>query len=451
MSETKRCPYCGEEIKASARKCRWCGEWLDKEAEQEAEQRRQEEKNAAGEDKKPDKVVQEPVGEDKKPEGAENKPAAETKPATGETEKKPEAETAAGSGDSGAEERVRQAKEQFADDIVHRGLYTYKKIFGFIPRISNGRITFTADQVRFEFTDMLTRKKDDICWDIASIAGYRYSPLSCRMDIQFDDGDEVSVLKFLHPKEVVEELEERRNVLLGAAYEPIEPENSFKDLIYIAIVIALCIALACMDNCGGGGNTSPDSEYDPTERYADSTAVDSDAEAEEQEQNEIVSDTIELGMTEGCPYNIEKMTHLARYAGEYDYFGMPEYDGEENAYKYFDMTLTRCDNNNELASFDMSAVMSLRSNNDESTTEFWPSLLVDVAIVDNYMYAIFQDARDLEQPVDGGAYRLFKLNLDTMYGTYVLQSNSMDFNGDKIAVVYTDFNDKQKSKDLADL
>lgn len=32
MAETKRCPYCGEEIMATAKKCKHCGEWLTEES-----------------------------------------------------------------------------------------------------------------------------------------------------------------------------------------------------------------------------------------------------------------------------------------------------------------------------------------------------------------------------------------------------------------------------------
>lgn len=37
MLETKKCPYCGEQILAVARKCKHCGEWLDPETERKQE------------------------------------------------------------------------------------------------------------------------------------------------------------------------------------------------------------------------------------------------------------------------------------------------------------------------------------------------------------------------------------------------------------------------------
>ena len=35
MNETTKCPYCGEEILAGARKCKHCGEWLEDEPKPE--------------------------------------------------------------------------------------------------------------------------------------------------------------------------------------------------------------------------------------------------------------------------------------------------------------------------------------------------------------------------------------------------------------------------------
>ena len=34
MNETKSCPYCGEEILATAKKCKHCGKWLEKKCPQ---------------------------------------------------------------------------------------------------------------------------------------------------------------------------------------------------------------------------------------------------------------------------------------------------------------------------------------------------------------------------------------------------------------------------------
>lgn len=36
MSETKKCPYCGETIMADATKCRYCKEWLSDSSHEKA-------------------------------------------------------------------------------------------------------------------------------------------------------------------------------------------------------------------------------------------------------------------------------------------------------------------------------------------------------------------------------------------------------------------------------
>ena len=53
--QTKHCPYCGEEILASAKKCRYCGEWLDKDAQPVAKHESTEE-NKEDDKREPSKV-----------------------------------------------------------------------------------------------------------------------------------------------------------------------------------------------------------------------------------------------------------------------------------------------------------------------------------------------------------------------------------------------------------
>lgn len=54
-NQKKHCPYCGEEIMASAKKCRYCGEWLDKEA-LPATKRESTEENKEDDKREPSKI-----------------------------------------------------------------------------------------------------------------------------------------------------------------------------------------------------------------------------------------------------------------------------------------------------------------------------------------------------------------------------------------------------------
>ena len=50
--QTKHCPYCGEEIQATAKKCRYCGEWLDGEHENHNETPKNEEGGETNDDER---------------------------------------------------------------------------------------------------------------------------------------------------------------------------------------------------------------------------------------------------------------------------------------------------------------------------------------------------------------------------------------------------------------
>ncbi len=45
MAETKKCNYCGEEIKKDAIKCRYCGEWVDKEKQEKMVEKQKQKKH----------------------------------------------------------------------------------------------------------------------------------------------------------------------------------------------------------------------------------------------------------------------------------------------------------------------------------------------------------------------------------------------------------------------
>jgi len=70
MTGTKHCPYCGEEIKAEAKKCRYCGEWLgEQQTEDEVAVRPKEEQTVT--EKQQKQVKKENIGDESHKEEAE--------------------------------------------------------------------------------------------------------------------------------------------------------------------------------------------------------------------------------------------------------------------------------------------------------------------------------------------------------------------------------------------
>jgi len=410
MTGTKHCPYCGEEIKAEAKKCRYCGEWLN------------EEQNPSQE--------------------SADRPQVATRTQAEEVKPQMEARSVER---SQWEEPVEEEEPQgfvatYFTDVYIKNFFNFKD--------SLGRKHYWMSYLLYVL----------FCWAFCGVIAAVATALPASFAIitmilmyivllAFGIAGLAAVVRRLHdigksgwwyliclvplvgPIWLL--------VLLCKKGETETPKVKMKipDIVILAVAVLLIIvssvfAVKNIISLTNGTNTELIDETEQTEE-------------EDESSSESTSDSSSfvLDYTDDVAYEESNLVSVGEYGG-YEYFMEPEYDGQIDSYYY--MAVYRYDSDND--SMREINLQSVNKGKDENSNDFYADVIVDGSFFDGKLFVILQDSRDMDKECGS---KLFKVELDD-YTTESVFNNAEEFNEDRTAVFYYEDGERY-TQELSDL